>query len=1022
VQLENVLERLGYSQSDNYKRAVEETPQTTHLFRGLKKTQQINGCYTFHTSRDDQILPIRAAVYVAEANTEDEARQIHKELWNFSNAPFLIVVLPHQIRVYTGFDYSANDETKGEIRSPIENLAEISQVLTSFFADSIDFAKIWKSEAEYLDPNKRVDSRLLKNLETLEKYLVKQGLQRPIAQALIGKYIYIKYLRERGILSDPWLSESNIDLDYVLGRDATVTELEKLVDKLEERFQGNVFPLDFKDIPSDSAKSISIVASIFHGDEIQDRNTDEVLIQLHLDFKAYDFSYIPIETLSAIYEQFLHAQDKGKKDGAIYTPEPVADYLICEMNSVKPLELEMKILDPCCGSGIFLVLVYRKLIEKALIEKELENGDNKLEPFELKNILVSSIYGVERNPEACYLTEFSLLLMMLNYIEPPELHKNKDFKFPSLHNQNIFVCDFFENQSVFWQLNKSFDWIIGNPPWKEIKPKDTEEDFARDWIKDNLKDRPATGNRISEAFTWRVIDLLDADGLVGFVTPAMSLFNHESEKYRQKFFVAAKIFRVTNFTNMRQVLFSRRAVAPSVTLIYAKTDTNENKPDILHYAPFVVNQVSNNAFINHNKIKEEKKITWSITINENEIQSVSYNEIEQGLAEIWKIALWGNYRDKKVIEYIKRLFPLTLGCLEEENSWHLHQGIQLREIPTDEKLYHKPELQGKMILDAKKMSKSGYRFSFPQIALNKVITEKNCYIRKQSGDVGINIVKAPHFVINPNYCAYSDQDFVIPHSQIGMSVTWDDSRHLQAISVLINSSIIQYYLFFCSPSWGTERDKVYLEDVKKIPIPNLSQKQIDDLAILQEHLVSEELFGNKNNLQEILDSEVNHILKIPDTLRIVCKEFMEIRLTLNQGKTKTIATEPPSIQEDLLNYAERLRYELDNFVEGSDIRHSISITTSKDLIICTVELYNSETEIPIKIKKADAQDAQFLREIQQKLRQQFSQWVYIQRGMRLFSDTQIHICKNPRLIDWTQTQAMYDSDNLIAEMLNRRKS
>jgi methylase of polypeptide subunit release factors len=496
-QLDSVLEQLGYSQSENYKRAVEVNSQTTHLFRGLKKTQQIKGCYTFHTSRDDQVLPIRAAVYVAKADTEEEAREIHKQLWNFNNAPFLIVVLPHQIRVYTGFEYSEKEKKKGEIRNPIESLAEISQVLTSFFADSIDFGTIWQSdEAQHLDPNKRVDSRLLENLKTLENYLVtKENLQQPIAQALIGKYIYIQYLRERDILSKQWLSESNIDLDNVLGRNATVTELKKLVDRLEERFRGNIFPLPFKNSLSDV--SVSIVASIFKGDELYiTEKENKTLKQLHLDFKAYDFSYIPIETLSAIYEQFLHSQGKGKQDGAIYTPEPVADYLICEMNSVKRLELGMKILDPCCGSGIFLVLVYRKLIEKAL-----EKGDGKLEPFELKNILVNNIYGVERNPEACYITEFSLLLMMLNYIELPELHKNEDFKFPSLHNKNIFVCDFFKNQSDFWQLNKSFDWIIGNPPWKEIKPKDTEEDCARDWIKDNLKDRPATGNRISEAFT-----------------------------------------------------------------------------------------------------------------------------------------------------------------------------------------------------------------------------------------------------------------------------------------------------------------------------------------------------------------------------------------------------------------------------------------------------------------------------------------------------------------------------------------
>ena len=258
---------LGYSQSDNYKRAVEEKPQTTHLFRGLKKTKQINGCYTFHTSRDDQVLPIRAAVYVAEANTEEEAREIHKQLWNFSNAPFLIVVLPHQIRFYTGFEYSEKEKKKGEIRNPIESVAEISQALTSFFAESIDFGKIWESEANYLDPNKRVDSRLLENLETLENYLVtKQHLQRPIAQALIGKYIYIQYLREREILSDQWLSDSGVDVENVLGRNATVTELKKLVDKLEERFRGDVFPLDFDSIPSD--ESVSIVASIFKGDEL----------------------------------------------------------------------------------------------------------------------------------------------------------------------------------------------------------------------------------------------------------------------------------------------------------------------------------------------------------------------------------------------------------------------------------------------------------------------------------------------------------------------------------------------------------------------------------------------------------------------------------------------------------------------------------------------------------------------------------------------------------------------------------
>lgn len=55
-------------------------------------------------------------------------------------------------------------------------------------------------------------------------------------------------------------------------------------------------------------------------------------------FGLYDFSYIPVETLSAIYEQFLHSQGKGKKIGAVYTPEHLADYLLAELDYVKPLK------------------------------------------------------------------------------------------------------------------------------------------------------------------------------------------------------------------------------------------------------------------------------------------------------------------------------------------------------------------------------------------------------------------------------------------------------------------------------------------------------------------------------------------------------------------------------------------------------------------------------------------------------------------------------------------------------------
>jgi hypothetical protein len=605
--------------------------------------------------------------------------------------------------------------------------------------------------------------------------------------------------------------------------------------------------------------------------------------------------------------------------------------------------------------------------------------------------------------------------MMLNYIEPPELHKNKDFKFPSLHNHNIFVCDFFNNQSDFWKLEQSFDWIIGNPPWKETSKKETEEELAKNWIKNNSKDRPVAGYRIAEAFTWRVIDLLNADGLIGLVIPAMSLFNHESKKYRQKFFSYNQVFRVTNFANMRRVLFSGRTISPSATLVYGKISSKNDRPYIHHYAPFVANQIANLSFG-----KKEKQDTWSIVINENEIQTISNLDVKKGEAKIWNIALWGNYRDDKALAHIERLLPTTIEYLVKEKNWYCYTGTQLRNEEAKEDVEYVPEIRGKKILDAETMNKSGYRFSVPDSVLC-AIPDSNCFVRK-GRTVGLKVAESPHIIISSNYRIYSEKDFVIPNPRIGISSSWKDANYLAALSVLLNSSLIQYYLFFQSSSWGSERDKICKTDVLKIPVPEFSLDQASAFSRLYKYLVQMEIEGRAiSEILEILDSEVNNILFIPRHLNILSQEFMHVRLTLNEGKNDVIATEHPS-ETSLRNYAEYLRYELDNFVEGSDIRHAISITTSKNLIVCTVELYNSETEIPVKIKKANAQDAQFLREIQQKLREEFSKRFYIQRGMRLFSDTQIHICKSPRLIDWTQTQAMYDSDDIIAEMLNRRKS
>ena len=283
-----------------------------------------------------------------------------------------------------------------------------------------------------------------------------------------------------------------------------------------------------------------MVAGVFAGDSPK-ADAGGVKVQLHLDFQAYDFSQIPIETLSCVYEQFLHdstsdAPSRGKSLGAYYTPLPLADYMIAEMEKKRPLAEGMKVLDPACGSGAFLVQCYRRLIER-----KMRTEGRKLRKVELKELLMNSVFGIDRDADACRVAELSLTLTLLDYVTPPDL-EGVNFKLPSLRGQNIFEDDFFRPDGL-WQEKLGdirFDWCIGNPPWSEVKGKPTpEHEHYRvwQWMKKHSADCPTGGKQIAEAFLWKVAEHLDAtNGIASLLVPAMTFFKKESVVFRKQFF------------------------------------------------------------------------------------------------------------------------------------------------------------------------------------------------------------------------------------------------------------------------------------------------------------------------------------------------------------------------------------------------------------------------------------------------------------------------------------------------------
>src|SRR5690606_29757200 len=150
---------------------------------------------------------------------------------------------------------------------------------------------------------------------------------------------------------------------------------------------------------------------------------------------------------------------------------------------------------------------------------------------------------------------------------------------------------------------------------------------------------------------------------------------------------------------------------------------------------------------------------------------------------------------------------------------------------------------------------------------------------------------------------------------------------------------------FDSSSWGIDRTSISPEVIEHLPIPNFSESQIKSLAKLQNILANKEqtLFAKKHELQRLLDNEIESILKLPESVVLTVHDFMDVKLSLNKGKTNSakgsMAKATETVTESQLKiYAQRLRNELDEFTETGRERHFVSVIYSSDLVVCSVSI------------------------------------------------------------------------------------
>ncbi len=983
------------------------------------------GAYVLQERPQSPAIPV---VYVISADSDAAARSIHQFIWNQNQTPFLIIESPSTIRLYSGFAFDrVHDRPLEEIA---KGAAEQLERLAAFRAESIDDGTIWMEWAHAVDPKQRVDETLLRDLEILDRRLQdKEGLDRTASHGLIGKYVYLNYLRARGILSDKKLAKWEIDSDHIFTKYATLRAFRRVNEELEGWLNGSVFSLGDGAISKITADQLKLVARVFAGDS----PTGMTEIQTTL-FSIYDFSHIPIETLSCVYEQFLHdakeeddGTSRGKTLGAYYTPLPLADYVLSEMDRRRPLKPGMTVLDPACGSGAFLVQCYRRLVER-----QRRGEQRELKASELRDLLTKHVFGIDRDDDACRVAELSLIMTLLDYIEPPDL-EHTNFKLPSLRNQNIFQGDFFDQEGPVFDLlsRRRFDLIVGNPPWAEVKgtpAPEHEHHTAHQWMLAHKKSHPTSGNQLAEAFLWKAGEHLASDGACGLVVLAMTWFKKEAALFRQRFFSSRRVWCLANFANLAYVLFAGRSERPASVVFFEHEPPGDNHV-ILTFAPFVAEQLANRP-----ERPSKRLTTWNIVVSGAELREIEQTAAARGDSLTWKLAMWGTSRDRKLLERLDARFEgLRLDALVSSWIKAIHQGVELRSATSDEELEHHPELENELRLNQKKLRNASRLFAFPESAMNKIPAEE-CFVRKRGGLAGLVVSYPPHIMVDASrrFAVFSNEFIAVPPRQIGIRGIPKSTDFLRALSLFLSSDFCVYHQFLSSPQWGIDANRADLNALLALPVPiaRFSPTELTEWSSLLDALIAatkpndEVLDSPDNRSLKTLIAELNHrvysLLGLRKVERWLVEDFVQLHMELNKGKFTPEVCRAPTDDERLL-YLNSLRECLDGFFSSDrGLRHKLEVLADRESALLAVALVRSKTAVEPVVINADDPASRDLRKIRARLRSRHSQWVYFDRNLKVYDPKQgvLYQFKPLQRLQWTRRQAVLDADDIIAETLS----
>ncbi len=1030
-----------------------------------------------------------------ENGLENEQALLEKfrRVWCMSRPQFLFIALPGELRLYR-LDRPPTREVevlhKKQQIALVESIADVASKLKDYRREEIESGRLF-SDDRFGGIDQRADRQLIQDLKMVRKQLLDAGLDAKYAHSLIGRSIFIRYLEDRGVIDLAYfekVAQRNLHWQEKLARESGRPDLAPggqkrryyrvLLDKgftyalfqqLANDFNGDMFPKDEEEEKKVSKTHLELLHDFLLGDTNWG--------QSHLFLWAYDFEIIPIELISSIYEEFYHkeniyhpdAHKKTRRQDDIkthYTPSVLVEYILSTILSKERLAQKPKILDPACGSGIFLVESFRRIV-RYYVQKYSE----MLSPDMLRKILREQIRGIEINEEAVHVAAFSLYLALLHYQEPPDIRTKRlphliyqenqledDNHYHVLFKKNAFALIDDERGQIKETLDgssrykgraqderlynsqaklpldlHSFDIVTGNPPWG-FEQGSTEEigeaqEQAKLWCQ--YFGWSIGYKEPSQTFIARSLKLLKAGGEAGLLVPTgVFLKHHEySEGFRRRWLEETTIKTVVNFTHVRHSFFNMDANAPFA------------------FVHFVVQPAFSDHWVRYWSVKKTEIVdkTQAIVLGQPDIRQVKQLDLAYD-DFLWKVYWWGNHRDAALIKALR--LDKTISALTQMRNWPKPgRGFQAasptyRNRPSD-------WLRNYPILPADCLQRYGPIDSSLLTPPPEEVTRLPSSNRIQSGwrvliGQGITEKAGANGRVEARL---EDQPYAFNSSIHGVNVDGAEDWERKVLIGIIWSSLARYYYFMTVSSWGTWHHQLHLEEAMSLPVrfprdPGLRDEIVELVNTLMDCPVAwrqdfSVLHREITHLERNLDDAIFRLYELGEAERDLVLDLCEVNLeffyrhshsdaslklerypSAPQGTISDVPTERTRAKglEGYL-YAFLKMWNRELAPEG-EFYWRVLRPSNVPIIAVVFTTQEVGDALPMITSADDEEWHEVLKRCDNALKQPVSRRVYIDSMVRVVTDTEIYIIKRDERRLWTRSMAREDAEATLVQAMH----